>query len=244
MVECVWFERFPMLPMHVCYHYTTHSLWLGRWDLNSRQHKHDRVKAGSVKPLRHFPILNQYSNNRYWLVAIRYITLLRSSKHLRPDLLYAVYWSTAISVVGFNTVSAHSDSIRTQEPFLHVVDRQLFDFLPHFRKCPPVGNSLPASIRASLSLVNASQGRQYEVGVLTSLIRRKGTPYLSGWSCLHSRISHDKILLCSVFSTTQCCPQLHIATWLQSDTSIGSFRNVHHTFRVDEHFQYDTRLLP
>ena len=39
-----------------------------------------------------------------------------------------------------------------------------FDFLPHFRKYPPVGNSLPTSIIASLSLVNASQGRQYEVG--------------------------------------------------------------------------------
>ena len=44
---------------------------------------------------------------------------------------------------------------------LHAVD-----FLLYFRNCPPVGNSLPASIIASLSLVNASQGRQYRVGCL------------------------------------------------------------------------------
>lgn len=45
----------------------------------------------------------------------------------------------------------------------------MYDFLPHFHKCPPVGNSLPASIIASLSLVNASQGWQYEVGVLITI---------------------------------------------------------------------------
>ena len=43
--------------------------------------------------------------------------------------------------------------------------RWLSDFLPHFSN-PPQGNSLPCSVIASLSLVNASQGEQYEVGNL------------------------------------------------------------------------------
>ena len=69
----------------------------------------------------------------------------------------------------------------------------LSDFLPHFSYCRPYGNSLPYSIIASLSLVNASHGEQYEIGVLVSLIGRKVTPYLVRWSFLRNKINHNSI---------------------------------------------------
>ena len=88
------------------------------------------------------------------------------------DLLYAVYRVTAISVVGF-------------------VD----GFLPHFR-FPPTGNSLPVSTIASLSLVNASQGRQYGVGFYKE---RKTHAFFYVYEYFH-RIAHSRSFPMRIFT--------------------------------------------
>ena len=43
-------------------------------------------------------------------------------------------------------------------------EQTLGGFRTHFSDCRPYGNSLPYSAIASLSLINASHGEQYEIG--------------------------------------------------------------------------------
>jgi hypothetical protein len=166
--------------------------------------------------------------------------LFRSSTYCSGNLcrwLYCIRWAVSISrsLYGFHNLGfvAPCTTARVGPPSVPRT-RQLLsstafnacllmlsDFLPHFSYCRPYGNSLPYSIIASLSLVNASHGEQYEVGVLsrsvssggtypaiflwgniphrigthystlTSLIGCKGTPCLVGWSILHNRIFHN-----------------------------------------------------
>ena len=76
---------------------------------------------------------------------------------------YYVFWVKPLSIDWHSwqeNLDSNQDWDHEPKP---LADSPVNDFFVDFRKCPPVGNSLPTSIIASLSLVNASQGRQYQL---------------------------------------------------------------------------------
>ena len=64
-------------------------------------------------------MVHKCSNNRYWLVAIRYFWCSAAS-YIQSDLLYIAYRSAIIFVVGFNT----SPAFANEETFSTLVDRR------------------------------------------------------------------------------------------------------------------------
>ena len=149
MAQNVGFEPRPSIPNAVCYHYTTFCIIqpyeAGGWVPRGRLKLPIKTSTSRLITALYKSRTSSWRRNSIGYLAHRCLSYLSHNEYSQLCLY-------SVSCLALCSIS------------LLKFQRRYFDFLPHFRKCPPVGNSLPASIIVSLSLVNTSQGRQYEVG--------------------------------------------------------------------------------